>query len=89
MLLDALEKTKGSAEGKILEGWLKKKKFDAEEKVSAIRAIFDQYEIKAEAETLANDYFEKAKTALGKLPVSEDKKIVLKKFIENLEKREF
>ena len=78
LLLDALEKTKGSAEGKILEGWLKKKKFDAEEKVSAIRAIFDQYEIKAEAETLANDYFEKAKTALGKLPVSEDKKIVLK-----------
>ncbi|MCP9769046.1 polyprenyl synthetase family protein [Lacihabitans sp. LS3-19] len=89
LLLDAIEKTRGTAEGKTLDGWLKKKKFDSEEKVSAIRAIFDQYEIKAEAEVLANGYFEKANKALARLSVSDDKKQVLKKFIEDLEKREY
>jgi geranylgeranyl diphosphate synthase type II len=89
LLLDAIEKTEGTAEGKTLDAWLKKKEFDNEEKVSDIRAIFDQYEIKAEAEVIANKYFEKANKALARLSISDDKKQVLKKFIKDLEKREY
>jgi geranylgeranyl diphosphate synthase type II len=89
LLLDAIEKTEGTAEGKNLADWLKKKEFDNEEKVSAIKAIFDQYEIKAEAEIIANMYFEKANKALARLSISDDKKQILKKFIKDLEKREY
>jgi geranylgeranyl diphosphate synthase type II len=89
LLLDAIEKTEGTAEGKNLADWLTKKEFDNEEKVSAIKAIFDQYEIKAEAEIIANMYFEKANKALARLSISDDKKQILKKFIKDLEKREY
>ena len=89
LLLDAIEKTEGTVEGKNLDNWLKKKEFDNEEKVSAIRSIFDQYGIKLEAEIIANRYFEKANKALAKLLISDDKKQLLKKFIKDLEKREY
>jgi geranylgeranyl diphosphate synthase, type II len=88
LLLDALEKSAGSEEAKELEGWLKKKKFDANEKVEAIRAIYDKLEIKAEAEAEAKKYFRKATEALNKLAVSDDKKQVLRLFAEQLENRE-
>jgi geranylgeranyl diphosphate synthase type II len=88
LLLDAIEKSSGTEEAKALEGWLKKKKFDASEKVEAIKAIYDKLEIKAEAEAEAKKYFTKATEALNKLSVSEDKKQVLRAFAEQLENRE-
>lgn len=88
LLLDALEKSADTEEAKVLEGWLKKKKFDANEKVEAIRAIYDKLEIKAEAEEEAKKYFTKATEALNKLGVSEDKKQILRLFAEQLENRE-
>ncbi|MCP9762792.1 polyprenyl synthetase family protein [Lacihabitans soyangensis] len=88
LLLDAIEKAKGTEDGKKLEAWLKKKKFDATEKVEAIRGIYDKFEIRAEAEAEAKKYFEKAAEALNKLAVSEDKKVLIRSFAEQLEKRE-
>lgn len=88
LLLDAIEKSRGTDEAKVLDGWLKKKKFDTAEKVDAIRAIYDKLEIRAEAESEAKKYFEKANEALNKLAVSDDKKSVLRTFAEQLENRE-
>lgn len=88
LLLDAIEKSAGTDEAKTLEAWLKKKKFDANEKVEAIKAVYDKLEIRAEAEAEAKKYFTKATSALDKLSVSEDKKQVLRAFAEQLENRE-
>jgi geranylgeranyl diphosphate synthase type II len=88
LLLDAIEKAKGTAEGKTLELWLSKKKFDALEKVETIRAIYDKFEIRADAEAEAKTYFSKAAEALNKLNVTEDKKELLRTFAEQLENRE-
>lgn len=88
LLLDVIEKAKGTEDGKKLETWLKKKKFDAGEKVEAIRDIYDKFEIRAEAEAEAKKYFEKAAEALNKLAVSDDKKTMLRFFAEQLENRE-
>jgi geranylgeranyl diphosphate synthase type II len=88
LLLDAIEKAKGTAEERTLELWLNKKKFDASEKVEAIRAIYDQFEIRADAEAESKKYFGKAAEALNKLAVTEDKKELLRSFAEQLENRE-
>jgi geranylgeranyl diphosphate synthase type II len=88
LLLDAIEKAKGTAEEKTLELWLSKKKFDALEKVETIRAIYDKFEIRADAEAEAKTYFSKAAEALNKLNVTEDKKELLRTFAEQLENRE-
>lgn len=88
LLLDAIEKSAGTDESKTLETWLKKKKFDATEKVEAIKAIYDKLEIRAEAEAEAKKYFTKATEALNKLAVNDDKKQVLRAFAEQLENRE-
>lgn len=88
LLLDAIEKSAGTDEAKTLEAWLKKKKFDANEKVEAIKAVYDKLEIRTEAEAEAKKYFTKATSALDKLSVSEDKKQVLRAFAEQLENRE-
>jgi geranylgeranyl diphosphate synthase, type II len=88
LLLDALEKSKGTAAGKTLEGWISKKKFDINEKVSAIRSIYDDLEIKTEAEAEAKKYFERADQALDKLAVSAEKKYLIKSFAEQLQNRE-
>jgi geranylgeranyl diphosphate synthase type II len=68
--------------------WLSKKKFDALEKVETIRAIYDKFEIRADAEAEAKTYFSKAAEALNKLNVTEDKKELLRTFAEQLENRE-
>lgn len=88
LLLDAIEKSAGKDEAKTLEAWLKKQKFDANEKVEAIKTVYDKLEIRAEAEAEAKKYFTKATEALNKLSVSEDKKQVLRAFAEQLENRE-
>lgn len=88
LLLHAIEKAKGAAEEKTLDSWLNKKKFDATEKVEAVRAIYDKFEIRADAEAVAKKYFVKAAEALNKLAVTEDKKELLRTFAEQLENRE-
>ena len=88
LLLDAIEKSKGTPETKTLNNWLKKKKFVPAEKVEAIREIYDTLEIKNDAETESKKYFERANSALNKLAVSEDKKTVIRLFAEQLQNRE-
>ena len=88
LLLDSIEKSKGTPEAKTLSNWLKKKKFVPAEKVEAIREIYDTLEIKNDAETESKKYFERANSALNKLAVSEDKKTVIRLFAEQLQNRE-
>ena len=88
LLLDSIEKSKGTPEAKTLSNWLKKKKFVPAEKVEAIREIYDTLEIKNDAETESKKYFERANSALNKLAVSEDKKTVIRLFVEQLQNRE-
>jgi geranylgeranyl diphosphate synthase, type II len=88
LMLDAVQKVKNTEHQKELDGLLKAKKFKNEEKIAAIMNIYEIYEVKAAAEDQMSNYFDSAFSALNKLKVSDDKKIVLKKFAEGLYNRE-
>jgi geranylgeranyl diphosphate synthase type II len=88
LLIDAQEKVKGTADEIILNDWLKKEKYDSQEKLRAIIGIYDKYTVKKAAEAKMNFYFSKAFSDLRNLKVSEDKKGTFKQFAEDLLNRE-
>jgi geranylgeranyl diphosphate synthase, type II len=88
LLLDAIEKVSLTEDGKTLQKWLKAKKFDPVEKISAIMAIYENHNIKKAAEDKMKFYFNAAFRDIRALNVSEDKKAILRKFAEDLLIRE-
>ena len=58
LLIRALELAQGSTQEE-LQGWIDKKEFDSEEKVNAVKAIYDQLDIHDLAEAKMNEYFDK------------------------------
>lgn len=68
--------------------WILATEFDKEQKVEAVTAIYNQLEIKAQAEAQMNAYFEKGLEALRQLNVPEEKKQPLYEFAAYLMERE-
>ncbi len=87
LLIRAMEKAEGKDKTE-LALWLKQKEFDKEEKIKAITAIYDKYEVKHDAELLMNSYFDKAMEDLTKLRSDLLRKGVLRNFILQLMQRE-
>lgn len=73
---------------KSLNYWVLASEFDKEQKVEAVTAIYNQLDIKTQAEAKMNEYFEKGLEALKQLSVSEEKKIPLYEFAAYLMERE-
>lgn len=88
LMIDALEKAEEFNVAKELNTWLQKETFNNTEKVEAVKAIFDTIGVKQDAELAMHAYFNLAFDSLKKLNVSEDKKLVIKSFAEDLLKRE-
>lgn len=87
LLLTALQK----AEGKTLESlqsWIAAEKFNPEEKVQAVKAIYEELNIKADTEVLINSYFESALALLLKLNVGPMATAQLKNFTLQLINRD-
>lgn len=71
-----------------LHKWLLAQDFDKEEKVSAVKSIYDQLNIKQLTESKMNEYFEKAFENLDNLDAPSEKKIIIKDFFNYLINRE-
>lgn len=71
-----------------LSKWLKKTDFQAEEKVQAVTAIYNQLGIRSLAEQAMQNYAEKALKQLKAIQVPEERKTALREFAEQLLVRE-
>lgn len=87
LLIKALENAKGATR-KALIDWLGKEEFDKEEKVLAVKEIYDQLAIKAMAENKMNEYFQTGFEALKKVNIAHSRKEKLLSFTEYLVNRE-
>lgn len=87
LLLKALEIAEGDHK-KELEEWIAKKDFDEKEKVEKVKAIFHELNIDSITMDLVNSYFDKSLKLLNSLNVSDEKKLGLKMFLENLMNRD-
>ena len=88
LLIEALAQAKYKAEEQELQQWLSAVEFDKNEKVKAVRAIYDSLGIKQMVETKMNDYFSKGLNDLEKLDAPAEKKQPLLQLIQNLIERE-
>lgn len=73
---------------KTLNEWLKKTKFNPEEKVKAVMAIYNELDIKGLTELLMNQYFEQGLSKLHMLSAPMPRISVLQKFMQSLINRE-
>ncbi|SMG29486.1 geranylgeranyl diphosphate synthase, type II [Marivirga sericea] len=87
LLIKANELASGENASK-LNHWLKAKNFDKNEKVAAVKAIYDDLNIKQLTETKMNEYFDKAFKNLADLDAPSEKKVMIKDFFNYLINRE-
>jgi geranylgeranyl diphosphate synthase type II len=87
LLIKAKELASGENSIK-LNHWLKVNDFDKNEKVEAVKAIYDELNIKQLTENKMNEYFQKAFKNLDDLDASSEKKMMIKDFFNYLINRE-
>jgi geranylgeranyl diphosphate synthase type II len=88
LLLKALNLGKGTPQETELKAWIDAKEFDKEEKVKAVRAIYDKLNIKQLAEQKMNAFFDKGLEDLEKLNASAERKQPLIELTKQLIERE-
>lgn len=87
LLIKALEKAEGK-QAETLKYWLEQKDFDNTEKVNAITKLYDELDIREEAERKMDEFFEKGFANLKAIDISEERKAPLLGFAQALYKRE-
>lgn len=87
LLIKALELAKGDDLTE-LKKWIAKKDFNTEEKVNAVRNIYDKIGIKDLSENLMQSYAQQALDNLEKINASKESKSILLDFADMLVKRE-
>jgi geranylgeranyl diphosphate synthase type II len=87
LLIKALELAKGPLLNELVS-WLGKREFDPEEKVNAVKNIYDELSIKAISESKMNQYFSEALSLFNAIKVSDERKQPLKELITMLINRE-
>lgn len=87
LLINALKLATAEQKEK-LEYWLASENHDKQQKVEAVKAIYDQLQIATLTESSMNSYFDKAFEALEGLNVSIERKALLKGLMEFLIARE-
>lgn len=88
LLLKSLELASGDTK-MTLQNWIAKKEFDKEEKVIAVKNIYDQLNIKVLSETEMNRHYSSALKNLEQIDCESSKKQSLLTFASNLMEREF
>lgn len=87
LLINALQNAEGPLKEE-LESWIAKQVFDREEKIAAVRAIYDQLHLKELSEERMKYYYDKAIHALDQMSVHADKTNELKQLAYQLMFRE-
>ncbi|WP_025765030.1 polyprenyl synthetase family protein [Dyadobacter tibetensis] len=87
LLIEALARATGETK-KALYGWIEASHFEKDEKVEAVRKIYDQLGIRALTEAKIAECFSAGIAHLEALPVDESRKKPLLEFVYNLVNRE-
>ena len=87
LLIKALEQAKGK-EAETLRFWLSQETFDKEEKVQAVKKVYDSLQISELTQAKMNACFEQGFRSLEALPVAEERKEPLRTFTQRLMQRE-
>jgi geranylgeranyl diphosphate synthase, type II len=87
LLIQALAKAKGKQKTD-LAYWLGSKKFKKQEKVNAVREIYNNLNIPRNAEKKINQFFEKGFKSLDTISVGQEKIVMIKQFAEALMERQ-
>jgi len=87
LLIETLAKAEGEVKTE-LDRWLSAETFDKEEKVTAVREIYDTLGIRALTEQKINSYFTKGFDYLERLPADPERKKLLLEFVHQLVERE-
>lgn len=87
LLITARKEAQGTVKDN-LEHWISLKEFDMDEKVLAVRAIYDELGIRKKTEQLMNHYFDQGFAALTRIQANPSKKKFLQTFAEQLLNRE-
>ncbi|MEO6521089.1 MAG: polyprenyl synthetase family protein [Mucilaginibacter sp.] len=88
LLIKALELAKGDTLNE-LNKWLSVEDFDASEKVETVKSIYNQLNIREQAEAEMNQYAEKAMLSFEKINLPDERKVILKEFADALLVREY
>ena len=88
LLIKALERAEGKDKEELLN-WITGTNFDPEEKISAVKAIYDKANIKEITDEYINQLFAEAISSLNDVNVAEDKKAALHEFANKLLKRKY
>ncbi|NIJ51178.1 polyprenyl synthetase family protein [Dyadobacter arcticus] len=87
LLIEALSKAEGHLKTE-LEKWLMLENFNNNEKVEAIRNIYEALDIKAFTEQKINEYFTRGLSNLNELKIENPRKETLLNFVKQLVERE-
>lgn len=87
MLINALQKAEG-ADKKELETWISQKTFDAQEKISAVTAIYNKVGISALCQERMEQSYAMALQALARVSVPEERKTMLREYAQLLMNRQ-
>ncbi len=71
-----------------LNDWLRRKDFNAVEKVDAVKRIFEKLDIRSRTQQEIDRYFDRALSALSAIPVADNRKVALRTLSEQLMVRE-
>lgn len=86
MIIEALRQASPEQKEELI-AWLTKKEFDRDEKIEAVKAIFNSLKIREAAEKRIREYYEKALASLDELGRPEERKTELRNFASYLMNR--
>jgi geranylgeranyl diphosphate synthase type II len=87
MLINAVLRANDEQRAELLR-WIEAKDFDRKEKIEAVTRIYDAIGIRALCEEKINFYFSEARKYLDKVNVPEERKQNLRKYMNEMMKRE-
>ena len=88
MLINALNLA-NPIQRKSLERWIEAERFDRNEKVAAVTALYNAIGIRQLCENRINHYFEQGRQYLEQLSVADDRKVILRQYLAQMMKREW
>ena len=83
MLINAFNRA-NNEQRKELERWIGAKEFNRQEKVTAVTRLYDEIGIRALCEEKINYYFQQARQTLSEVNVPEERKVLLRQYMDEL-----
>ncbi|RKD91881.1 polyprenyl synthetase family protein [Mangrovibacterium diazotrophicum] len=87
LLINAMELASEKLKPKLTD-WLQQDSFDEQEKIAAVKAIYQETGVKEICEKAINDYYNKALISLEQIGIDENKKTILQLLAKSIMERE-